>query len=170
MADVNFFNYSDSVMYCSHLSKDMSQRLAYGLHSHDVYELIFIKGGNVDYFTASGEYRLSRGDLVITRPYEAHSLIPRGSIPYERYNLLIDEQMLGFPFKDGLPDGDAPINLLGNKAFSSLFDKFDFYYANLSGDSRKVAFHALAKEICLNILIELADKIQPCEACKQEEK
>ena len=158
MKDILYCNYSDGSMFCNHLTRDMSAGLSYGSHSHDVYELIFIINGDVRYTSGGGEYRLSRGDLIISLPYEEHSLIPCGT-SYERYDILFDERMLGFPFSEKLRGGVAPVRFSGNETVSSLLPKLDYYAAELSGDAKREILHSVVREICVNIL-SLIDGVQ----------
>ena len=157
MADKIFCSYSDSFMFCNHVLRDLKESRVYESHSHNIYELIYIKGGDVKYGVGGKEYRARVGDLLITRPYCEHYLHPNEGVQYERYDLLFNENTLGFSFSEKLPDDLAPLNIESNRTLRRLFEKFDYYYDNLSGEELKVVFNGLVREICVNILLAFAD-------------
>ena len=157
MADKVFCNYSDNVMFCNHILRSLDKRSFYGAHSHNnVYELIYIKSGDLVYGVEGKEYQVRSGDLLITCPNEEHYLYSSSNVAYERYNLLFDENMLGFTFYEKLPNEFPPLNIEHNRALKKLFDKFDFYAGILSGNELQVIFHSIVREICIIILLELA--------------
>ena len=159
MADKVFCNYSDSVMFCSHILRDLDERSFYASHSHNnIFELIYIKSGDLIYGVEGKEYHAKSGNILITRPNEEHYLYSYSNVVYERYDVLFNENMLGFAFLDKLSNELPPINVEHNRAIKKLFDKFDFYSGMLSGNELQVIFHGIVKEICIIILLELAEK------------
>ena len=96
MADKIFCSYSDGIMFCNHVLRDVSENAMYGPHSHNVYEMIYVKSGVARYGVQGKEYPIGEGDLLITKPYEEHYLYPDAGVRYERYDVLFDENALGF--------------------------------------------------------------------------
>ena len=161
MADNIFCSYSDGIMFCNHVLRDVSENAMYGPHSHNVYEMIYVKSGVARYGVQGKEYPIGEGDLLITKPYEEHYLYPDAGVRYERYDVLFDENALGFSFSDKLSGELPPISLSGNRAMRRLFEKFDFYYENLSGEGLQVIFNGLVREICVNVLLMLTESALP---------
>jgi len=65
------------------------------LHYHDNYEIYYLLSGKRQYFINVRIYRVSKGDVVIVKPYEIHRTTPFYSFPspYERILLNINEQL-----------------------------------------------------------------------------
>lgn len=161
MSDKVFCVYSDGLMFCNHVLRDLSEVGSYPPHSHSVYEMIYVKSGKVRYGVQGREYRAYAGELLITRPYEEHYLYPDAKSQYERYNLLFDENALGFPFSDKLYEELPPISISPDSGILKLFEKFDFYCESLSDSERGVILFGLIREICVNVLLKLSDAAAP---------
>lgn len=59
------------------------------LHSHNFYELLFCRGGSLQYLLGTQRYRLQRGDIVYIPPGTSHRplLLDKLVEPYTRYVL-----------------------------------------------------------------------------------
>ena len=59
------------------------------LHSHTFYELLFVRGGSLQYLLGTQRYRLQRGDIVYIPPGTSHRplLLDKLVEPYTRYVL-----------------------------------------------------------------------------------
>lgn len=59
------------------------------LHSHIFHEILYIRGGNIQYLLGSRRYRLQRGDVVLVPPGNSHRPLFLDPLtePYRRYVL-----------------------------------------------------------------------------------
>lgn len=66
------------------------------LHSHIFYEMLYIRGGNVQYLLGSRRYRLQRGDVVLVPPGDSHRplFLEPLTEPYRRYVLWISPEFV----------------------------------------------------------------------------
>ena len=130
--------YADDKIYFDHSVKTDQRRSDYFPHSHDNFELIFFKEGNIVYTTNGVRYHLSCNDLVITRPYAVHEINIDGDGDYERYFILFNESILPFSLYEKLPAQLHILHFDGNDSIIGLFDKMDFYCEHLSGETLKM--------------------------------
>ncbi len=56
-------------------------------HIHDTYEIYLNLSGNVSFMVENHTYEISRGNLIITRPFEYHHCIFHDNLKHEHYCL-----------------------------------------------------------------------------------
>lgn len=66
------------------------------MHLHKMYELLWLIHGDVSYIIDDSAYRLSPGDMVITRPNELHTIIFHSEQQYRRCFLQFSPQFANF--------------------------------------------------------------------------
>ena len=73
-----------------------SSRLAMDLHSHDFYEILYIRRGNIQYLLGTDRYSVHPGDVIFIPPQVSHRpmLAERGDEPYERYVLWLSREFV----------------------------------------------------------------------------
>ena len=74
-------------------------------HTHEVYELFAITAGNTDYYVEGVIYNLRPGDILITRPNEAHFMQIGGAGEYCQYVIRFEAASL-------LGDGAAQLQAI----------------------------------------------------------
>lgn len=98
-------------------------------HSHDAWELLFVKKGDVSYVVEGKNYIVPPNSLIISRPAEAHTILANSCTEYERYNFLFEEKALRSPAYLQLLPEVSVIPFGGNEQVCSLFSKADRYCA-----------------------------------------
>lgn len=130
------------------------------LHIHDVYELIFLKRGDVSYMTEGKVYKLSPNSLVLTRPLENHAIIINNQQPYERYNILIDEKILASYIHNRIPPNVNILNCSANALVRDLFKKMDYYCENFDRNELKTILVHLTEEVLYNFALNAQNSDQ----------
>lgn len=54
------------------------------MHTHETYEIYCFLSGDADYYVEGTVYPLRSGDILIMKKAEAHSLLIKSPVPYER--------------------------------------------------------------------------------------
>lgn len=103
------------------------------MHTHDNYEIYCFLKGNAKYYVEGTIYSLRPGDILIMKKAEAHSLLMKDTMPYERIvinfyvdALLDDFQTILLPFLDERPLGSAnryPASMFSNRHWQEYLDR-----------------------------------------------
>ncbi len=152
--------YEDSTIFYDHSTKKDQKSGDYHPHFHDVCELIFFKSGDISYITDGRKYKLKKNMLVFSRPTDRHCVYIEGDSPYERYNILVDENILPFNIYDKIPHDISVIDFSANKSVIDLFTKMDYYCTKLEGDDLRRLLCNLIEELFFNITIEVNSLIE----------
>ena len=150
MPKESFFESDDFVF--NHMF--MESPCDFPLHIHDVYELIFLRKGDVSYMTEGKIYSLTPNSLLITRPLENHAIIINSHQPYERYNILIDEKILSSYICKKIPPNVDIVNCSANALIRDLFKKMDYYCENLDENELKTILVHLTEEVLYNFVLD----------------
>ena len=148
-----YSSYSDRRILINHASRRGESINNHTEHSHDVFEIIFFKRGNVTYSTGGLSFKLRENDLVISRPYLKHRMVIEGDEEYERYNILFDEDIFNFDFSARLPHNTHVMSFDKNRTVKELFSKLDFYASSLLGEELSLAILSVIREIGINVLL-----------------
>ncbi len=95
------------------LSHKISSRVTshYAVHEHDFYELLYVVTGDISFFIAGHEYKVTGGTLLTFTPRVAHGVLVHSPEPYERYTLHFDPQVLtverSFSLLSVMPDSSS---------------------------------------------------------------
>ena len=97
------------------------------MHTHETYELYCFLSGDAKYFVEGTIYTLKSGDIVIMKKSEAHTLLIKSCIPYERIFINFNaDAILGdrgiLDFIDNRPLGS------NNRYPASVFKETHWYY------------------------------------------
>lgn len=130
------------------------------LHKHDVYELIFLKKGDVSYTVEDKIYKPDKNSLILTPPLINHAVLFNSSTPYERYNILFDERKLNPCVYKKLPAETIIININSYSTISDLFEKMNYYYENFTGDDFNILLMHLVEEIIYNSTLISESQVQ----------
>lgn len=73
-----------------------TSRYAMELHSHNFYEILYIRRGNIQYLLGTDRYRVHPGDVIFIPPQVSHRavLTEREDEPYERYVLWLSREFV----------------------------------------------------------------------------
>ena len=127
------------------------------LHSHDVWEMIFLKKGSISYIVEGKDYRLSKNCLFLSRPSEMHAIKFHDKREYERYNVLFDEKGLSSDICSLIPPETCVINFDGNTLIADIFKKMDYYCQHFEGHILKNVLSHLTEEALYNVLVAARD-------------
>ena len=100
-------------------------------HSHNLYEILYFIKGDATYVIEDKKYKLSGGDLIITRPSKYHFIQMDSDADYERHNILFDHKRLGIDMRL-LPKDIDVVNLKSDSIIGNVFKKFGYYAENFS--------------------------------------
>lgn len=64
------------------------------MHLHNYYEFLYFKSGDASYIVENSIYKMSPGDLFITRPDEIHTISFHSDAVYERHFIQISPEYL----------------------------------------------------------------------------
>lgn len=122
-------------------------------HTHNGWEFLLVKSGELTYTIDGSVYHIMPNSLIISRPGAIHTLYPKGSIHYERHDLLVVENLLRKAYLDQIPQDLHVLDVSGNKIILSLFEKIDFYLSNLQGEELDILLQNLINELWINIYL-----------------
>ncbi len=131
------------------------------MHSHDICEIVFLKKGDLTYNVSGRSYKLSKNCLVLTRPFERHNLTFNTPCEYERYVFLFDEKKLVPDVYEKLPANIDVINFDSNALVCGLFQKIEYYYANLESEELEQILISIIQEILYNIKLSARSLYSP---------
>lgn len=117
------------------------------LHNHDVYEIIFLKKGDISYVIEGKRYKPIKNTLLLTPPLKRHAVLFDSPISYERYNIVFDEKKLNPLAQKRLPAETIIINFDSHPIITDLFNKMDYYYETFDGNDLKLLLLHLVEEI-----------------------
>ena len=153
--DTTFYQkYKDEDLVYTHAARTNHNRVGFSAHTHDVYEILFLKSGKINCGINGVRYNLKRHTLVLIPAFSIHDIRIDDDKAYERYDVLFDAKLIPFAFESALPPNLHMLNFDENDSISGLFRKMDFYCENLEGEQRKLMLTNLLQEICINILLE----------------
>lgn len=124
-------------------------------HYHDMYEIIFLKEGDVSYITECCAYPVRKNSLIFTKPEMLHRIRIDKDTPYDRYDLLVRPEAIVPGLLDSIPEDTNVLCLYSNPLIVQLFDKLDFYCEHLSGERLGRILRHLTEEILLNLQLHV---------------
>ncbi len=126
---------------------------AYSLHTHSMYELIYIVSGDATHIIEDRKYKLKKGDLILIRPLHYHFIQIDSPIDYERYDILFDAQMHHIESVSLVPEWVEVLNLSANPVAVDIFRKMDYYQQHLEKDAFYDVLSHLLSELFYNVSI-----------------
>lgn len=83
----NHFNFNSEDFFCHFSLDEKPDKASFKMHTHDRFELYVFLNGKGKFRIEGNEYNLSKGDIIIMRPEEAHYTDIDDSVPYERLTI-----------------------------------------------------------------------------------
>ena len=148
-----YFDFTGKGLIADHLCHKKIDIEGFQPHTHDTWELIYIKTGSVSYLVEGRCYTAESGNCILTRPGIRHTIRFRDFDLYDRYAILVNN-----PLFDTIPETMEVINLGSNPIISDLFQKMDFYAGYLDMDALERVMLHLTEEALLNFKI-LSDQL-----------
>ncbi len=121
-------------------------------HCHDVFEIIYLKNGDLTYNIEGKQYHINKNHLIITRPFMTHSINVNSEI-YERYDFLFESSIIKSSFIRKLPNEMNVIDLNNYPEIAKIFNKTDRYFDYFNDDELKRVLAITIEEIFYNIII-----------------
>lgn len=147
--------YTASNFIFNHCVKTNQIQQKYLPHYHDMYEIIFLKEGDISYIVGGIAHTVRKNSLIFTRPGQLHSIRIDKDTPYDRYDLLISPDMVVSLPLNKIPPQTHVICFDSNPLIVQLFDKLDFYCERLNGDSLGRILRHLTEEVLLNLVLHV---------------
>ena len=122
-------------------------------HYHDVFEILYIKNGDLTYHVEGKKYRVKKNSLIITSPLSNHNIDINTLDIYERYDFLVENKVIKESILQRLPAEMNVINLNEYPQIAEIFTKIDFYVNYFEGDELKKVLSNLVEEVFYNIII-----------------
>ena len=121
-------------------------------HSHDTYEILFFKDGDMIYTEESKSFEVKRNDLILIRPGKIHSHRFTSKKLYDRYDIIFDRCIFPTDILDRMPENINVISCDNHKQIVDLFKKMDFYYDYFHGNDYKSILVSLIQEVFFCII------------------
>ena len=132
-------------------------------HTQDGWGFLFIRQGELTYFTGNHSFHAKPGTLIITPPGIIHSLNPKGSIIYDRDSLVAPVDCINNDLMEQIPSELYVLDVSSNPMILDIFDKMYFYVSNLQPKDAASVLCSLANELVTNIYIATRQSAQPAE-------
>ena len=111
---------------------------------------MYFINGDATYVIEDKKYKLSSGDLIITRPSTYHFVQIDSGAEYERHDLLFDHKRLGINMR-ALPSGLDVVNIKNGDVISEIFKKFGFYAEKFDNAAFSEVARLLIQETVYNL-------------------
>ena len=145
MAQQNYITNAFGAYYRHEINEDL-QPDAYSMHTHNMYELLYIVSGDATHVVEDRKYKLKPGDLILIRPLHYHYIQIDSPTTYERYNILFDIEGNNVQSASLIPEDIEVINLAGNEVIGEIFKKCDLYYTHSDSETfEKILCHLLSE-------------------------
>lgn len=148
--------YEDGTLFFNHCLKTDQTPQDNRPHYHDMYEIIFVKEGDISYLTEDNAYSVRKNSLILTPPQQQHCIRVDKNTTYNRYNLLITPNAANHDFIQRIPKDLCVVGFDSNSIVIQLFEKMDFYCEKLSGDILGRILCSLVEEVLLNIVLHVS--------------
>lgn len=148
-----YSEYNDSSISYNHSCFNTLRWTGIEPQTHDGYELIFLKNGDITYLIDGKSYRVKKNSLIIIRPGKRHIILFNSPVVYDRYDIIFDENIIPRGVAAGIPDS-IDVAVLGEyPKVAELFGKMDYYYQHFGGEDFKNILSQLINEIFYNMII-----------------
>ena len=91
---MTFSQYSDNDLTFNYSREDRPDPGNFRMHSHECCELYYFESGSGIFHIEGTEYPLQSGDILVMRPAEAHYIEIRPEVPYTRFSIHFDPELL----------------------------------------------------------------------------
>lgn len=158
---IKSISYFRNEMICQgHSSHTKPDDKYFSMHTHDICEIIYLNSGDASAIIDGNIYKLTKDSLVIFRADVPHRIRIDGSgVPYERHNILFDENKLANGILNKLPRGVVLIDCSGTSRIKKLFESIDYYYNKFTDEELNVLVPNVIEEILCNIYLEYDDNV-----------
>ena len=157
---------NDHIIY-NHCIKTEQTQQDYHPHYHDMYEILFLKEGDISYLTENCAYSTRKNSLIFIPPRQQHCIRIDKNTPYDRYDLLFSPESVDSDLLEAITGKVSVIGFDTNQLVIQLFEKIDFYCEKLTGEALGKVIHALTEEVLLNIYLHVTASAPNTMASRQ---
>ena len=147
---------TDEIIY-SHARFSIEDERRFGPHYHEKCEMIYIIAGDVHYIVEGKAYKLKKGDVVLSRPRQIHSILPADGTVYERYIMLIDPKNIPHGVWDALKIGADVYHCEEGEIIEGILERLDLYFGKFAPEDYEILAKNAATEIFSNLSLKEAD-------------
>ena len=143
--------YYDSQISFNHFLHSGMEWKGFDAQSHSIFEIIYVKEGNLTYIVDEKIYHVDANSLIITRPNKTH-VIHFNQSDYDRYDIMFNPTIIHPEAYNLLPENIDVISL--DKPYSTLeiLEKMDIFCNHFTGDALKKIVTNLIEELFFYIL------------------
>ena len=124
------------------------------VHTHNLFEIIYIVSGDATHVIEDKKYKLKPGDLVLVRPKRYHFIKIDSPADYERYDFTFDEERVGINTSEILGEDVDVINLAESRVTTRILKNMDYYRQHLSDKEFEDVTISLIKELLYTAAVE----------------
>ena len=100
--------FESSQLVYNHIKYADLTRNVIGPQTHDVFEILYLKNGDLTYQVEGKKYRVQKNAMIVTRPCFSHVLTLNSTKIYERYDFLFENKVVSESVLKKLPDEMKP--------------------------------------------------------------
>ena len=130
---------------------------AFRPHAHDLWEILYVPGGNAFCMIEGRRYRLSGPTLILHRPARIHRIQVEGDTVYEHYSLMCDADTLFSEMVRQIPAEVELIRLPAQSSVEALFREMRLHYEQSFESCYKNVFPALIEDLFRMILAAIEE-------------
>ena len=153
MKQVLYSEFKDNVLVYNHIRYENLKVEHIPPQTHDVFEMIYLKNGDISYLVEEKSYRISSNTLILTRPGKLHSLQIHDRDAYDRYDIFFEDCTVLGSVLGKIPEGLDVLSFQDNMAILELFEKMDRYCKYFSGEELKTVLADLIEQILYELVI-----------------
>ena len=145
MSQHDYITTNNGIFY-RHERNENLQPDTYSMHTHNMYELLYIVSGDVTYVIEDRKYKLKKGDLILIRPLHYHYIQVDSPTTYERYNILFNMEGNHIESASLIPEPLEVISLADDEIVAEIFKKCDLYYIHSTQETfERILCHLLSE-------------------------
>ncbi len=139
----------------NHMILPVPQDTQFQIHVHDVCEMIYLISGNVSAIIGEKTYKLPQGSVVFFRANVPHRIrIDSSDVPYERYNIIFDENALANRIFFEMPKTLDVLICADAERISDFFKKLDYYPKHFAGENLNKLITGVIEELLYNLYLQ----------------
>ena len=123
--------------------------------THDVYEILYVKTGDIAYSVEEKSYRVRGNSLILTRPGKLHILQFYDRAEYDRYDLFFEGESIHSNVFAQIPEELDVIEFGEDTAVLELFQKMERYCSYFEGDALQSVLSDLAEQMIYELVLFL---------------
>jgi|GEM_PF-1222820 len=154
-----YINREQSIVF-NHIAIDVPQDVNFRMHVHDVCEMIYLVSGDISAIIGEKTYKLPKNSVVFFRANVPHRIrIDSSDEPYERYDIIFDENLLANRIFFEIPHSIDVINYTGERRITDLLKRLDYYPQHFDGKNLQMLITGVVEELLFNLYLMPADTI-----------